>query len=169
MDTRVLGIRRVFLGGLLVLIVTSSALAHDDGPYYFISPGIKMSYVFGSAGGFSFGWEVSVYRTIAWKSRGDEEGYIGVALSIDWCKSTTKLQLGVEGSQRFVGICLGPSIVIRDSTWHYGASATMYSWFVALPYYTYTFMHGTSDVHELGAFVKIPIQLNGRSIFRFGG
>lgn len=162
-----MGVRRLFVDALLVLIVTSSGLAYDDGPYYFVSPGIKMSYVFGSEGGFSFGWEVSVYRTIGWKPRGEEEGYVGIALSIDWCKSVTKLQLGFEGSQRFMGLCLGPSLVLREDAGILGVSATLYSWFVVLPYYTYTFLPGYADIHELGGFIKIPIQLNGRSIFAF--
>jgi hypothetical protein len=169
MDGGTLGIRKVLIGGLLVLVVTSAALGYEDGPYYFVSPGLKMSYVFGATGGFSFGWELSVYRTIAWKPRGDEEGYIGIALSIDWCKSTTKLHMGFEASQRFLGLCVGPTLVSRDNVWTLGASATIYSWFIGLPYYAYTFVPGATDVHELGAYFKVPIQLNGRSIFTFRG
>jgi hypothetical protein len=169
MERIALGTRIAFMGGLLVLIVTSSSLAYEDGPYYFVSPGIKMSYAFGAAGGFSFGWELSVYRTIAWKPRGDEEGYIGIALSIDWCKATTKVQMGFEGSQRIVGVCVGPTLVCRNNTWLFGGSATIYSWFIGLPYYAYTFVPNGTDVHELGAYFKIPIQLNGKSIFAIRG
>jgi hypothetical protein len=159
-----------FLSSVICFMIVSASVdlaKADDGPHYFIAPGIKMCYAFGNTSGFSFGWELSVYRTIDWSGDGSEEGMVGIAIDIDWCKSRMKVHVGLEGSQRLVGFCLGPSMVFRDGERQIGMTGTAYTWFLLMPYYSYTYVSGMPDIHEAGTFLKIPIQLNGRSVFRF--
>ena len=159
--------RSSFLFGLCILTLVTTLDAGSEELRLFISPGIKLAYAIGEPSGFTFGWELSIYKTGAWDPKGAEEGYVGLALDIDWCKSTTKYHIGFEGSQRMVGACIGPSAIVRDGKTYFGVTGTVYSWFVFLPYYSYTYVHEASDIHELGGYIKIPIQLTGHSIFDF--
>ena len=150
------------LGLLLSMCFVSVWVSRADTPRWFVSPGIKLSYAIGNPSGFTFGWELSVFRTISWKAPDAEDGFIGLALDVDWCKSVSKVHLGIEASQRLVGVCCGPTLIRREGKSYFGFTTTVYSWFVALPYLNYTYAWDAPNVFEVGAFLKIPVQLNGR-------
>ena len=147
---------------MLTLYVVFVSASRADAPRWFVSPGIKLSYAIGNPSGFTFGWELSVFRTVAWKDPDAEEGFVGLALDVDWCRSVSKVHLGIEGSQRLVGFCCGPTLIRREGKSYFGFTTTVYSWFIALPYLNYTYAWDAPNVFEVGAFLKIPFQLNGR-------
>lgn len=167
-------LKKLSVRAALVICSCCIALASARGAEearYFISPGIKLGYTFGDPSGFTFGWEVSFFRTFTWHEDNKDEGFIGIALDIDWCKSITKVHVGFEGSHRLLGACLGPTLVVRDEERSMGLTTTVYSWFVALPYISVTYVWGAPHIVELGGYLKIPLQLNGKSYWnmRVGG
>lgn len=157
---------------MLILVVVAPWLtARGNEPArWFVSPGIKLAYAFGESPGFLFGWEVSVFTWTNWDPNGPQEGCIGFVVDWDYCGSISKLHVGFEASQRLVGASLGPTIITQNDSKLWGFTATVYSWFGVLPYYSYTYVRGMSDVHEIGGYLKIPILVSGPRIsFKMGG
>jgi hypothetical protein len=152
---------------VLLLLVASElvAWARDPDPW-FISPGIKLGYAFGEKGGFSFGWEVSVFTWTRWDPDGSRDGVVGVVFDMDRCRSTTKFHIGIEGSQRLVGVSIGPTFITQDQERFFGFTATVYSWYVLYPYFSYTYVGGGTDVGEVGAYLKLPIPLTKADLFK---
>jgi hypothetical protein len=132
---------------------------------YFLSPGIKLAYAFGQNGGFVVGLELSFYRVIS--IRGEDQGFAGFLVDIDKCKDLTKVHFGIEASYRLVGASIGPSLLFNQEWQGFGMTGTLYSWVLVLPYYGYTYVFERSDIHELGVYVKLPIQISGRPFFDF--
>ena len=153
---------------LLILAPGLTAWSGDTAPW-FVGPGIRLGYVFGENGGFSFGWELSVFTWTRWDPKGDRDGVVGIVFDMDRCRSTTKFHVGIEGSQRFVGMSIGPTFITRDKERFLGFTATAYGWYIFLPYYSYTFVGGGTDVHEVGDYIKLWIPLTNERLFSVGG
>ena len=149
--------------GILVLSVCTSQTSWAQSKALFLSPGIKMSHAFGEQGGFVFGLELSCYGEI--RSRREDLDLAGFLIDVDWCNNQTRIQLGLEGSHRFVGFSIGPSLILNQEQHTFGVTGTLYSWFIILPYYGYTYVFDKPDIHELGLYIKIPIQISGRRFF----
>jgi hypothetical protein len=88
-------------------------------------------------------------------------------VDIDKCKDLTKVHFGIEASYRLVGASIGPSLLFNQEWQGFGMTGTLYSWVLVLPYYGYTYVFERSDIHELGVYVKLPIQISGRPFFDF--
>jgi hypothetical protein len=86
-------------------------------------------------------------------------------LDVDRAGSTTKFHIGVEGSQRLVGGSIGPTLITQDNQRYFGFTATVYSWYVVYPYFSYTYVGGGTDVGEMGAYLKLPLPLTKGRLF----
>jgi len=120
----------------------------------FISPGIKLGYQFGKDGGFTFGMEMSL---TFWERKGP---IYGVVVAVDGFRGRYDYHLGLEVATLAMGIEVGPTISGRYD-YDSGFSTTVYSGFVLYPYYRYTYMKKNPNQHQIGTFIKIPIQVDG--------
>lgn len=131
--------------------------------HMFVNPGIKLGYVFGDAGGFIFGIEVSVTKL-------NEDNGVVIGGVFDWDIVTAtgrqKLHLGVEGGWAFFGIDIGPTWVSEPSGERlFGITTTPYGGVgLAYFYYSTTIISG-ENINELGLYLKAPLHTDKRAIF----
>jgi hypothetical protein len=127
---------------------------------WYINPGIKLGYVFGSNGGFIFGAEVSATTT-----RDNDNAAYGFFISTEALHSTKIIHVGVEAFPRILyGVSIGPSIVSTDQGTRIGAAATIFGGIFALPYYRFTYVSDTRSMHELGTFLKLLIPMQKETL-----
>lgn len=71
----------------------------------------------------------------------------------------TRLRLGGEWIGPFIGLEVGPSLVIdSDHGTHAGLSFTPWAGYEFLPYYTYTVVFGGApNLHDIGFYLKSPL------------
>ena len=138
---------------LLILLIDSHGIAQDD---WFVSPGVKLGYVFGQGGGFIMGAEVSVTRIPEFG------GPIwGAFVSIEKTKKATIAHIGIEASG-LIGLSLGPSFIASEEGRSWGVGATMFGGVIVMPYLRLTYLNPQLTIPEWGSFVKLPFSLNGR-------
>lgn len=123
-------------------------------PDYFFSPGLKIGYQFGEYGGFVFGFDFSVMRTV------DYFPNVGAVFSFEKCNGSTKLHLGAQ-TAHIVGLDIGPTIHITENKTNYGYSLGLYSLLIVMPFYEYTQMFDDKNYSfsQTGVFLKAPIAL----------
>ena len=142
----------------ILILVTTTRAAHADNPLsdvIVVSPGIKVGYTFGHGGGFTYGAEVTVMRGTA-----DDQSAIlahGPALNLTWSRGTFQLRAGWQAVSWLVGVEAGPALVWRDGQARFGLGVTPWLGALVIPYYTYTFLPGASDLREAGIYLKLPI------------
>lgn len=123
----------------------------------FISPGIKLGYQFGKDGGFTFGMEMSL---TFWERKGP---IYGVVVAADGFRGKYDYHVGLEVATPVMGVEVGPTISGRYD-YAAGFSATVYSGFVLYPYYRYAYIKNNPNQHQIGTFIKVPIQVDGERI-----
>jgi len=122
----------------------------------FISPGIKLGYQFGKDGGFTFGIEMSL---TFWERKGP---IYGVVVAVDGFKAKYDYHLGLELTNG-IGLEVGPTISERYG-YDLGFRATVFTGLILYPYYCYTYMKKNPNQHQIGTFIKVPIQVDGERI-----
>jgi hypothetical protein len=131
---------------------------------WYINPGFKLGYVFGSNGGFIVGAEVS-----ATTAQIDNNSAFGFFISTESIHSTAIIHFGVEAFPRILyGLSIGPSIVTSDKETNIGISTTIFGGMFALPYYRFTYVSDSLSMHELGTFIKFMIPMQ-KETFSLGG
>jgi len=144
--------RKYFVLILLLLNTTSSLTQH----HYIFSPGIKLGYAFGENGGFAFGFEGSFMITGEY---GDDPIY-GIVFDYDWGGEINKFHIGFEYIRYLGGLDIGPTIAWKDEQSYLGFSVIPFIGVLINPYYNYTFLNSEFDLHEVGAYLKVPIQID---------
>jgi len=135
------------------------------------SPGVKLGWTPGH--GLTYGIEVSVIRLpdILDAPTGSllEDAYnagvnfitraYGVVLNLDTnFNGLFKLRVGVEWVGPFIGLEAGPSLVVdRERGTHLAIGFTPWLGYTLIGYYTYTFVFGAPNLHELGLYLKSPL------------
>lgn len=146
-------------------VISSSGKAQDIRTFF--SPGIKLGYVLGPDGGFSYGFEISALWTL--KSSGGNLTGLGAVLDVDSWRGRGRIHVGVEGmvslgpSGIVLGLDLGPSFVIDRSSTETGFSLIPFGGFLVLPYYHHMIL-GTGSVGEVGLYGKLAVQSSGPAI-----
>lgn len=125
--------------------------AEGKGNSIYLNPGIKLGYQFGENGGFVYGFEVSV--TTYTKS---SFPLPGIVFNIDRCKGKTKVHLGAQTSL-MLGIELGPTLYLDNDNKYWGVTSTLFGFVFAMPYYEYTYLFDTNNLHQIGLLGKVPI------------
>jgi hypothetical protein len=70
--------------------------------------------------------------------------------------------VGAEIAGPFVGLELGPALVVDRAGAHLGLSLTAWGGWYVMPYYTYTLVIGDSpNLHEVGTYLKLYLDPNG--------
>jgi hypothetical protein len=141
---------------LFLILLYFNTVSGQTQNNYFFSPGIKLGYAFGENGGFAFGFEGSYIVT---GNYGDDPIY-GVVLDYDWSGEIEKFHIGIEYIRHLAGVDLGPTIAWKDGNRYLGFSVIPFVGVLINPYYNYTFLNGEFDLQEVGAYVKVPIQID---------
>ena len=124
--------------------------------HYFFDPGIKLGYSFGEGGGFVYGVELSFVIT----GRDSRHPSYGITFDYDILPNGSKYHLGVEYMSPFVGLDIGPSVLSTDSSTLYGLSVIPFAGILILPYYNFTYFTPDITFHEVGTYLKVPIQMD---------
>ncbi len=123
----------------------------------FLNPGVKIGYDFGIDGGFVMGVECSYTQL----SIDEHTVSTGVTVAVDWHRELVKYHCGVQYFTDGLGIEWGPSYLRTEERYGFTSSATLYAWFIALPYVSVTFKGPVDPFMEFGSYFKVPVQLTG--------
>ena len=124
--------------------------------HYFLDPGIKIGYAFGENGGLFYGLELSYVIT----GPDSKHPSYGLTFSYDFLPTSHRIHVGAEFLSPFAGIDIGPSLLLNESTNLYGLSLTTFAGIFILPHYQLSLLSDGVITHEVGSFVKVPIQLD---------
>jgi hypothetical protein len=145
----------------VLLIVLLIGLGNSLAQITYVCPGIKMGYMFGEKGGFVFGIELSVVNL-------DNEGppAWGYLLDFDIFHNVKRFHFGIEGIVWYgVGLDIGPTFVFENEESYTGFSIIPFGGLILDPYYNYTYLFQKGSYHEIGSYLKIPIQASQRGLF----
>ena len=137
---------------LLFINTTSGQIQH----HYFFNAGIKLGYALGENGGFVFGFEGSITGTGVY---GDDPIY-GIVFNYDWSGEITKLHIGFEYIRYVGGLDIGPTFAWKNGQRYAGFSVIPFIGALFHPYYNYTFLNSEFDLNEVGAYLKLPLQID---------
>lgn len=147
----------------LLAIVPSILQAQSGMPHFVVSPGIKLGYASGDAGGFTMGVELSAGY---WDNSTILDAYGGTFFGgvIDYDFSFSgrgKLHIGVEATLGPIGLEAGPTVVFENGRTRLATTVTGFVWLVAMPYYSSTFGGNEPSITEWGAYAKFPYRTDG--------
>jgi hypothetical protein len=125
-----------------------------------------MSYSLGDRQGFSMGFEVSVFTWVKWSQTSGDFGAIGVILDVDASGPRRRVHIGIEASEMWVGVSAGPTFITEGGERYTGFTATAYSFYWVYPFYSYTWARGIGSIHDIGAYVKLPLPITRGPIFK---
>lgn len=126
----------------------------------FLSPGLKLGYVFGKDGGFVYGFELSY---VYWINSAPIPLAAGPVFKIDFFNGTTKTHIGFE-ALNLVGIGFGPTYISNEKFSGWGFSVIGFGGLLIYPYYNFTSVGG-KNFDEVGSYFKLPILTSGRITF----
>jgi hypothetical protein len=146
------------------VLVVVAALARDaraelDNPFpdsTVISPGVKLGYVFGDGGGWSFGVEVTVLR----RTGADLSAIVahGPAVNIGWSRGGVfYARVGWEAVSWFAGVEGGPTLVRTRDGMRVGLTVSPWIGAIVVPYYAHTWLLGDRSIREVGTYLKLPL------------
>ena len=136
---------------LLLAIAAAPTMAQWNPSEMVISPGIKIGWSSGDEGGMTMGFELSVIQLM-----NDRGNYVGLVFDFDGtARGRRKFHLGAEFGIPFLGMEIGPTIVVEEDESRVALTVTPYAGIYLLPYYSITFP-GTI-INEAGAYVKLPM------------
>lgn len=137
-----------------VLILMSEAQSQ----VWIANPGVKVGYTFGSEGGFVSGIEISVTTYL-----GEKLGAFGVLVSVESLGDLKMTHVGIEYFPHpWVGVSLGPTFIRGEEKNVLAWTTTIFGGIFVLPYYRAILRTDSTHLHEIGAFVKLPIPLGSR-------
>jgi hypothetical protein len=145
------------LAGLLLLLTPTKVV---NAQTWYISPGFKLGYVFGAAGGFTPGIEFSITYWPQSGPHNEKVFVIGGCVSIESLPSMTIAHFGLEAGGP-LGLELGPSYTISGKARDAGIGITVYGGVYCIPYFRYTSWHLGSSSSESGTFLKLPNRISG--------
>jgi hypothetical protein len=150
-----------YVVSIILIVIFGVCQSHATDFRTFVNPGLKLGYTFGEQRGFTSGLECSVTRLV------DKNISYGAVASVDFCRQLMRFHVGIQASGA-VGVEWGPTIIRDGKETEFGHSLTPFLGFIAYPYYRMTFRSGSSNLHEVGTYIKGPIRVSGPS-YNFGG
>ena len=160
MHSTIMNRLRLFLLIFSASIVLQIQTGFAQTQHWYVNPGIKLGYAFGSSGGFVLGGEVSL-TTI------NENHYFawGILASVESVGDIKLIHCGVEYFPHiFYGASFGPSFVINQNRDELAWTTTVFGGAFILPYYRLTIRPNNDDIHEIGSFFKLLIPLQRESL-----
>jgi hypothetical protein len=148
-----------------LLLTGCSSILPKENPMYpldIINPGVKAAYTWGLGGGWTYGFDVSVLAATGQNLHAIVAA--GPEVNFTWRHGGTfDMRLGLDLVSWFVGMELGPSLVLDplDHS-HFGFGITTWASMVFFdPYWTYTIVRGMPNLSEWGMYAKLPICVAG--------
>jgi hypothetical protein len=139
---------------IIAAMFPSFCLSQDE--MTFLSPGFRVGYRFGEQGGMAGGPEVSVTR---WNGG----HYVGALISVDNIGKRIRVHVAFETGSGFFGCSVGPTFAFgAGSPPDYGFRVTPYAGFLLIPYYSFLYMRSSPSEHEVGSFIKVPVNIGGK-------
>ncbi len=145
----------------IILIMMACTLQNlsASGPTIYINPGVKFGYSFGDKGGFTYGLEVSITSSFT-SSFGPFWG--GFVFNTYKRKGKKSMHVGAQASYYGFGMDVGPTYVNDYGKMYSGYTITTFGGLIIIPYYSYSgFDNDSLTSHEIGTFVKMPLQVMG--------
>ena len=157
--------RTLAFAAVLAILSVSTCRA-DDGGVWFVNPGVKISYTFGSGTGFTMGVEVSLTHVQ------DAIAFIpGIVVGSYWNKVAQVVHVGAQVTlPGTLGVGIGPAFVRTGDVHDIGVKADVYGLFGVMPHYSHVFRsEELQDFNEVGLYLKLPIPVHGRFSLSLGG
>jgi hypothetical protein len=155
----------------LIAITASTARAQFDfsNAPFVVSPGIKLGFASGDAGGFTVGVELSAgYWDKATVLDAFGGTFIGGVIDYDVSVGGRgKLHFGAEATLGPVGVDVGPTLVFENGTTRLATTVTPFIGVMAMPYYSMTFADDQPTITEWGAYGKLPFRTDGEPLVKF--
>lgn len=142
---------------LLIVIGANIAISQNE-TRTFANIGVKVGYVLGDNGGMIYGVEASYSSMTMYDHAATARGFV---TSIESFKSQILFHVGGEYYYDVIGIEWGPTFIIAGKESDMTHRATVYSWLVAIPYYSYTFQNKYDAMKEIGGYLKYSQQVTG--------
>jgi hypothetical protein len=146
---------------IALFFITPKSIAQQR--KWYLNPGGKIGYAFGSNGGFTFAGEISITSI----ENNGTNGF-GIFFSSESRHSFSDItHFGIEVfPQPFYGMSIGPSFIKTSNDTKIGIGTTIFYGALLLPYYRYTYIPGSTGLHELGTFIKMicPLQKENLSL-----
>lgn len=144
---------------MLIMMACTSQNLLAGGPMVFLNPGVKFGYNFGEKGGFMYGLEVSITSTF---TDSFSPFWAGFVFTTTKRKGKHSIHYGAQASYLGFGMEVGPTYVNDYGKMYSGYSVTSFGGLIIIPYYTYSrFDKDSLTSHEIGTFVKMPLQVMG--------
>ncbi len=143
----------ILFGVILIL----PEISHTQDLWSTINPGFKLGYSFGENKGFIYGAEVSFVIRNKYDAL-----YGGLVLGVDRLSDLSKVHFGIEGGDGLFGVCIGPTLLLRNNEHDFGYTFTAYAGGLLIPFISTTGSSKFGSVNEVGSFVKIPIKIYGK-------
>lgn len=144
----------------LLLLNSAGAVAQ---PNEFVNVGLRLGWMLGDGGGPIVGVEASY----TWLST--DQFTHGPVLGGDYHRGDIRLHAGYElvaPRLPIGGIEIGPSLNATDDGVELGLHTTAFVGLYGYPYYSATF-YPSGITHEVGAYLKLPIQIDDRPVVNF--
>ena len=148
---------------LIFCLILSFETAYSNERIIYLNPGVKLGYMFGKGGGFTWGLEVSLTSVDADIIKND---IYGILMDIDFRNNLTKIHLGgeyvtfIHNTITNIGISFGPTYIVNRGVQDLGLTCTAFTGAFAYPYYGFTLSASGNTYHEAGCFIKLPLPLN---------
>jgi hypothetical protein len=151
----------------LLLLAVAAALSPVSAraeQFLTVNPGVTFSYTFGR--GITYGFELSlVWLPTTLADFRQRPFGVGVALDFDTnFADLFKVRVGGEVVGPFIGLEVGPTLVLDRTGAHLGIGITPWAGWQVMPYYTYTLVFGQAEnLHQVGTYLKLYLDPNGSS------
>lgn len=148
--------RHFFITIVVVLFFTTDSIfaqSYRDRPEVTFGP--KLGYTFGPNGGFTWGIEITYFPQIESFARNVRYG-----ITFDytaWGKDNVSFHLGAQLLRDdFVGIDIGPSLIIDSGKTNWGASGIIFAGLFIYPYFEV--LVGRNTYPSFGAYAKFILR-----------
>ncbi len=146
---------------MLIMMACTSQNLLAGGPKIFLNPGFKFGYSFGDKGGFTYGVEVSITSSF---TDSFSPFWGGIVFNTYKRKGKKSMHFGAQASFYGFGMDVGPTYVNDYGTMYSGYTITTFGGLIIIPYYSYSrFDNDSLTSHEIGSFIKFPLQGMGES------
>jgi hypothetical protein len=150
---------------LLVLMLLVATCDLSAQPNEFLNVGLRLGWMLGERGGPIIGFEASY----TWLDSDTFTHGPVVGGDYHYRDGDVRIHAGYElvaPRLPIGGVEIGPTLRVCDDGTSLGAHATAFVGLYGYPYYSATFYPG-EITHEVGAYLKLPIQIDDRPVVNF--
>jgi len=148
---------------LLSALLIFGASGASAQPNEFLNVGLRLGWMLGDTGGPILGFEASY----TWL---DSDTFThGPVVGADYHLGDVRIHAGYElvaPRLPIGGIEVGPTLRVGRNATELGVHSTVFIGLYGYPYYSAT-LYGSGVTQEVGAFLKLPVQIDDRPVVNF--